>query len=65
MTKEAYIGGVSTRKVDALLVALGSQSCISKSQVSRICQETDAQVQAFQNRPLEGSGYAFVYLDAT
>jgi len=62
---EAYIGGVSTRKVDALVAALGSQSGISKSQVSRICQEIDAQVQAFLNRPLEGSGYAYVYLDAT
>jgi len=62
---EAYIGGVSTRKVDALVGALGSQSGISKSQVSRICQEIDQQVQAFLNRPLEGSGYAYVYLDAT
>jgi putative transposase len=42
---EAYIGGVSTRKVDALVAALGSQSGISKSQVSRICQEIDQQVQ--------------------
>jgi putative transposase len=62
---EAYIGGVSTRKVDALVAALGSQSGISKSQVSRICQEIDQQVQAFLNRPLEGSGYAYMYLDAT
>ena len=44
---EAYIGGVSTRKVDALVAALGSQSGISRSQVSRICQEIDEQVQAF------------------
>ncbi|MFM7087193.1 MAG: IS256 family transposase [Cyanobium sp.] len=62
---EAYIGGVSTRKVDALVSALGSQSGISKSQVSRICQDIDAQVQAFLSRPLESSGYAYVYLDAT
>ena len=62
---EAYIGGVSTRKVDALVSALGSQSGISKSQVSRICQEIDQQVQAFLSRPLESSGYAYVYLDAT
>jgi putative transposase len=62
---EAYIGGVSTRKVDALVGALGSQSGISKSQVSRICQEIDQQVQAFLSRPLESSGYAYVYLDAT
>ena len=62
---EAYINGVSTRKVDALVSALGSQSGISKSQVSRICQEIDQQVQAFLNRPLQETGYAYVYLDAT
>ncbi len=62
---EAYIGGVSTRKVDALVAALGSQSGISKSQVSRICQEIDQQVQAFLRRPLESSSYAYVYLVAT
>jgi putative transposase len=62
---EAYIGGVSTRKVDALVAALGSQSGISKSQVSRICQEIDQQVQAFLSRPLQEAGYAYVYLDAT
>lgn len=62
---EAYIGGVSTRKVDSLVAALGSQSGISKSQVSRICQDIDQQVQAFLGRPLESSSYAYVYLDAT
>jgi transposase-like protein len=62
---EAYISGVSTRKVDALVGALGSQSGISKSQVSRICQEIDQQVQAFLSRPLQEAGYAYVYLDAT
>ena len=73
---EAYINGVSTHLpgrrpacrrhlVDALVAALGSQSGISKSQASRICQEIDQQVQVFLNRPLEGSGYAYVYLDAT
>jgi len=50
---EAYIGGISTRKVDSLVAALGSQSGISKSQVSRICQEIDQQVQAFLGRSLE------------
>jgi putative transposase len=54
---EAYIGGISTRKVDALVAALGVQSGISKSQVSRICADIDIQVQAFLNRP--------VFLDAT
>jgi putative transposase len=48
-----------------LVSALGSQSGISKSQVSRICQEIDQQVQAFLNRPLQESGYAYVYMDAT
>jgi transposase-like protein len=62
---EAYIGGISTRKVDTLVAALGVQSGISKSQVSRICQDIDQQVQAFLNRPLQESGYAYVYLDAT
>jgi putative transposase len=47
------------------VAALGSQSGISKSQVSRICQEIDLQVPAFLARPLESSGYAYVYLDAT
>ena len=55
---ETYIGGVSTRKVDSLLGVLGSQSGISKSQVSRICQEFDQQVQEFLARLLESSGYA-------
>ncbi len=62
---EAYIGGVSTRKVDALVAALGVQSGISKSQVSRICQEIDQQVQAFLSRPLQEAGYAYIFLDAT
>ena len=62
---EAYVAGVSTRKVDALVAAHGSQSGISKSQVSRICADIDLQVQAFLSRPLEASGYADLYLDAT
>jgi putative transposase len=63
--RKPYIGGISTRKVDTLVAALGVQSGISKSQVSRICSEIDQQVQAFLNRPLQESGYAYVYLDAT
>ena len=55
---EAYIGGISTRKVDALVTSLGSGSGISKSEVSRICAGIDVQVQAFLNRPLQESGYA-------
>ena len=45
--------------------ALGAQSGISKSQVSRICADFDVQVQAFLSRPLQASSYAYLYLDAT
>ena len=62
---EAYVSGVSTRKVDELVAALGCESGISKSEVSRICQGLDVQVQAFLNRPLEFSRYPYVYLNAT
>jgi len=62
---EAYVSGVSTRKVDELVAALGCESGISKSEVSRICQGLDTQVQAFLQRPLEFSRYPYVYLDAT
>jgi transposase-like protein len=62
---EAYIGGISTREIDALVASLGSGSGISKSEVSRICVGIDVQVQAFLNRPLQESGYAYVFLDAT
>ena len=62
---EAYVSGVSTRKVDELVVALGCESGISKSEVSRICQGLDTKVQAFLQRPLEFSHYPYVYLDAT
>jgi putative transposase len=62
---EAYVGGISTRKVDSLLASLGAGSGISKSEVSRICAGIDVQVHAFLNRPLETSGYAYLYLDAT
>ena len=47
------------------MVALGCESGISKSEVSRICQGLDTQVQAFLQRPLEFSHYPYVYLDAT
>ena len=58
------------RRVDqalygVVMAALGVQSGISKSQVSRICADIDIQVQAFLNRPLEATGYAYLYLDAT
>ena len=62
---EACIVGVSTSKVDALVSALSSARGISKSRVSRICQEIDQQVQAFLSGPLESNSYAYVCLDAT
>ena len=49
---EAYVNGVSTRKVDHLVSELGIH--MSKDQVSRICGELDEQVEAFRTRPLEG-----------
>jgi len=62
---EAYVHGVSTRKVDDLVAALGVASGISKSEVSRICADLDEEVQAFRDRPLDGHGYPYVFLDAT
>lgn len=60
---EAYVQGVSTRSVDDLVQALGA-SGISKSTVSRICQEIDETVSEFLSRPLEGN-FPYVWLDAT
>ena len=50
---EAYTGGISTRKVDALVEVLGGASGISKSEVSCICQGLDEQVKTFLGRPLD------------
>lgn len=58
---EAYVNGVSTRKVDHLVAELGIQ--MSKDQVSRICRSLDEQVEAFRTRPLEGK-YPYLWLDA-
>jgi transposase-like protein len=58
---EAYVNGVSTRKVDRLVSELGIH--MSKDQVSRICGELDGQVEAFRSRPLEGA-YPYLWLDA-
>lgn len=63
VVQEAYVLGVSTRKVDDLVQALGMQG-ISKSQVSRLCQELDGEVERFRMRRLEGP-YPYVWLDAT
>lgn len=61
--QEAWINGVSTRAVDDLVKAMGGTG-MSKSQVSRLCQDIDGRVEAFLNRPLEGD-WPYVWLDAT
>jgi len=61
--QEAYVHGVSTRKVDDLVQALGMTG-ISRSAVSRLCMELDADIQRFRSRKLEGE-YPYVWLDAT
>ena len=62
---EAYLHGVSTRKVDDLVQALGGASGISKSEVSRICADLDEEVGAFRDRSLAEVAYPYVFLDAT
>jgi putative transposase len=62
---EAYVHGVSTRKVDDLVQALGIEAGISKSEVSRICAELDAVVAEFRDRPLGHVEFPYVFLDAT
>ena len=60
--QEAYVHGVSTRSVDDLVKAMGMTG-ISKSQVSRLCAQIDERVQAFLNRPIEGSWpYLWIYV---
>src|SRR3954462_15676937 len=61
--QEAWIAGVSTRRVDDLVQAMGL-SGISKSQVSKLCKEIDERVGAFLERPLEGE-WPYLWLDAT
>jgi len=63
VVQEAYIQGVSTRSVDDLVRAMGMEG-ISKSQVSRLCEEIDAKVKPFLGRPIEGD-WPYVWLDAT
>lgn len=62
---QAYVAGVSTRSVDDLVAALGVDSGISKSEVSRICKRLDEQVTAFRTRTLGHVEFPYVYLDAT
>lgn len=61
--QEAYVQGVSTRSVDALIQAMGGTG-VSKSEVSRLCAELDERVGAFLDRPIEG-GWPYLWLDAT
>ena len=61
VVQEADVAGVSTRKVDQVVESLGLR--ISKSEVSRICEGLDEQLDAFRNRPLEGA-YPYLWLDA-
>ena len=63
VVQEAYVHGVSTRKVDELVKALGMGG-ISKSRVSELCKDLDEEVERFRSRPLEGP-YPYVWLDAT
>jgi len=63
VVQEAYVQGVSTRRVDDLVKSLGMTG-ISKSQVSRLCAELDEEVERFRSRPLWGE-YPYVWLDAT
>jgi putative transposase len=61
--QEAYIQGISTRSVDDLVKAMG-MSGISKSQVSRLCEEIDQRVKVFLERPIEGD-WPYLWIDAT
>ncbi len=60
---ESYVRGVSTRRVDGLVKALGMEG-ISKSQVSVMAKTLDAKVVAFRSRPLDGGPYPYLWLDA-
>ena len=61
----AYISGTSTRKVDDLVKALGCDTGISKSSVSRICKNIDADVSVLRNRDLGHQAFVYIWLDAT
>ncbi len=61
----AYVTGTSTRKVDDLVRALGCESGVSKSTVSRICQDIDREVAPVRQRPLGHTAFPYVFVDAT
>lgn len=62
---EAYVTGTSVRKVDNLVKALGADTGISKSEVSRICADLDEEVASFADRSLGEQRFPYVFLDAT
>src|SRR5260370_645605 len=62
--QEAYVQGVSTRRVDDLVQAFGLQG-VSKSQVAALCRELDQEGERFRTRPLNDTSYPYVWLDAT
>ncbi|MHB2029333.1 MAG: IS256 family transposase [Acidimicrobiales bacterium] len=62
---EAYVHGVSTRKVDDLVMALGVDAGISKSEVSRICSALDEEMAAFRERSLSHLAFPYLLCDAT
>ena len=62
--QEAYVHGVSTRKVDDVVAALGGCS-ISKSEVSRMCAQLDVELDEFRERPLDDAAFPYIWFDAT
>ena len=61
---QAYVEGVSTRRVDDLVVAMGGTG-VSKSEVSRVCAQLDGEVAAWRTRPLDDQPFPYVFADAT
>src|SRR5512134_769865 len=64
VVQEAYVAGVSTRRVDDLVRALGIDG-IGRSEVSRMCAALDAEVEAFRTRPLTDQACPYLWLDAS
>jgi transposase-like protein len=64
VVQEAYVAGVSTRRVDDLVRALGIEG-IGRSEVSRMCAALDTEVEAFRTRPLTDQAFPYLWLDAT
>ena len=64
VVQEAYVAGVSTRRVDDLVRAMGIEG-MSRSEVSRICAALDAEAEAFRRRPIGEAACPYLFLDAT